>query len=66
MLWQELAESSVPLADVAARLFGSIAFLIISIIALFSTSNTVLMILVTTSRFLYGIGKEIAFLGSSL
>lgn len=54
----DLAASKAPLADVAASSFGPIAFLVIAIIALFSTSNTVLMILVTTSRFVYGMAKE--------
>lgn len=56
--WQTLAASSAPLADVAAAVMGSKAFLILAIIALFSTANTVLMILVTTARILYGIGQK--------
>jgi len=59
---EELAASKAPLADAAASSFGPTAFLVIAIIALFSTSNTVLMILVTTSRFVYGMAKENSFL----
>ena len=56
--WQALAASSAPLADVAAAVLGSKAFLLLAVIALFSTANTVLMILVTTARMMYGIGNK--------
>ena len=56
--YRVLGESKAPLADVAASVFGSKAFLILSIIALFSTGNTVLLLLVTTSRLTYGMGHE--------
>ncbi len=52
--WQELAASKAPLASVAAALVGSKAFLILAVVALFSTANTVLVTLVTSSRLLYG------------
>ena len=41
--WQTLSASKAPLADVAASSFGGIAFLVLAIIALFSTSNTILI-----------------------
>ncbi|MEK6852532.1 MAG: amino acid permease [Nanoarchaeota archaeon] len=56
--WEALGSSKAPLADVAALAFGPVAFIILSIIALFSTTNTVLMELVVTSRMIYGMGKE--------
>ena len=56
--WQELGASKAPLADVAAKLLGPIAFVILSVVALFSTTTTVLIELVVTSRMLYGMGKE--------
>ncbi len=56
--WEALGASSAPLADVAAAAMGSSAFVILAIIALFSTANTVLIILVTTSRIMYGMSKE--------
>ncbi len=56
--YRELGESKAPLADVAGSVFGSKAFLILSIIALFSTGNTVLLLLITTSRLTYGMGRE--------
>ena len=58
---QELGASSAPLADVAAKALhtsSSQAFLAIAIIALFSTANTVLLLLVTTSRLLYGMAEN--------
>lgn len=55
--WDQLGRSSAPLADVAATsLAGSKT--IISFIALFATANTVLIILIVTSRMLYGMAKE--------
>lgn len=57
MPWEELANSSAPLADAAAAVMGSQAFLLLSVIALFSTGNTVLIILIGGSRQLYGISK---------
>lgn len=56
--WEKLSTSKAPLAEVAALAFGDKAFLILSIIALFATSGTILVILITTSRMLYGIGHE--------
>ena len=56
--WQSLSASKAPLADVAASSFGGIAFVVLAIIALFSTSNTLLVSLVTTSRMAYGMAEE--------
>jgi len=56
--WQSLSTSSAPLADVAASSLGGIAFLVLAIFALFSTSNTVLITMVTTSRMIYGMAEE--------
>ena len=56
--WEDLSKSEAPLADVAAAAFGPMAFFVLGIIALFSTSNTVLITLVTTSRMIYGMSKE--------
>ncbi len=54
----QLATSSSPLADVAAVRMGGAAFIVLAIIALFSTSNTVLLTMLTTSRLVYGMGSE--------
>jgi APA family basic amino acid/polyamine antiporter len=48
--WQELGQSSAPLATVAARLLGGKADLLLTIIALASTANTVLLLLFASSR----------------
>ncbi|MBD3156261.1 amino acid permease, partial [Candidatus Peregrinibacteria bacterium] len=56
--WQMLATSKAPLATAAANVLGDKAFLLLSVIALFSTANTVLISLLAGSRALYGIGKS--------
>lgn len=56
--WETLAASSAPLADVAAAVLGNNAFIAISVIALFSTGNTVLISLIAGSRTLYGISEN--------
>ncbi|MEM7819520.1 MAG: APC family permease [Candidatus Aenigmatarchaeota archaeon] len=56
--WQRLSKSSAPLADVASVAFGSNAFMIISIAALFSTTNTVLLVLLASTRITYGMAKS--------
>jgi len=56
--WDKLATSTAPLADVAAVALGAYAFLALSIIALFSTGNTILIILIGASRQIYGISKN--------
>ncbi|OYT56382.1 MAG: amino acid transporter [Candidatus Aenigmarchaeota archaeon ex4484_14] len=58
MPWEELAKSSAPVADVAARAMGGQAYLMLSVIALFATGNTVLILLIATSRMIYGMTKE--------
>ena len=57
--WRSLATSKAPLADVASAIMGSGAGLFISLIALAATGGTTLMILLTTSRVLYGFGEEL-------
>ncbi len=56
--WHLLGTSSAPLADVASQAFGSNAFFLLSILALFATANTVLLMLLATSRIMYGIGRS--------
>ncbi len=56
--WQRLAASQAPLAEAAAVSFGTLTFTLVAIIALFSTANTVLMTLVTTSRMIYGLAEQ--------
>ncbi|MCK4319390.1 amino acid permease [Candidatus Micrarchaeota archaeon] len=55
--WQALGASSAPLADVAKAVMGTEAFFAMAIIALFATGNTVLLILMATSRIVYGMAN---------
>jgi len=56
--WQELGSSLSPLADVAKKILGSNGQVILSIIALFATANTVLIIMVAGSRIIYGMATH--------
>jgi APA family basic amino acid/polyamine antiporter len=56
--WQDLGASTAPLADVAGRALGSGGQISLSVIALFATTNTVLIMLVAGSRILYGMAQQ--------
>ncbi len=56
--WQQLGESTEPMALVAGTVFGPNASLILSVIALFATTNTVLILLIVASRILYGLALD--------
>jgi APA family basic amino acid/polyamine antiporter len=56
--WKALGESKAPLADVAGAAIGQIGYQTLSIIALFATTNTVLIALISGSRMLYGIAEQ--------
>ena len=56
--WEELAESKAPLSLIAERVLGENSFIILSVIALFSTFNTVLFVLLSGSRLVYGMAEE--------
>jgi APA family basic amino acid/polyamine antiporter len=55
---QQLATSESPLADIVKQRFGHAGVIAISVIALFSTSNTILSNMIGSSRVLLNIGKE--------
>jgi APA family basic amino acid/polyamine antiporter len=55
---QELAGEGAPLARIAETAFGKNSFILLSAIALFSTFNTALMMLLSGSRLVYGTAKE--------
>ncbi len=55
--WEQLAKSEAPLALVASTALGSGAFKLLTIIALFATFNTVLAIMLTTVRLIYGMAS---------
>jgi len=59
--WEELASSAAPIALVAERGLGSEAHILLSSIALFAITNTVLITLVAGSRIFYGMAKEKVF-----
>jgi APA family basic amino acid/polyamine antiporter len=56
--WQELGSSTSPLAYAASRSLGQSAFVTMSAIALFATSNTVLILLIVASRMIYGMARD--------
>jgi APA family basic amino acid/polyamine antiporter len=56
--WQDLSTAKAPLSLVAEKVFGEHSFLILSVIALFSTFNTALVMLLSGSRLIYGITKR--------
>jgi len=58
--FQDIATSSSPLADVAEAAGGAEVGLVMAAIALISTANTVLIILIATSRISYGMSKRSA------
>ncbi|OPX68212.1 MAG: putative fructoselysine transporter [Methanoregulaceae archaeon PtaB.Bin056] len=55
--WEALAASSAPFATVAATAWGADASLLLSVIALFATANTVLMMMFASSRISYGMAR---------
>jgi len=59
--WEELGSSSSPIADIAGKILGSDGYLVLSVIALFATTNTVLIMAVAGSRILYGIANAGSF-----
>lgn len=56
--WQVLGGSASPLAEVAAVGWGPFGATLLGVIALFSTTNTVLILQISTSRLLYGVSKS--------
>jgi APA family basic amino acid/polyamine antiporter len=56
--WQELDASVAPLADVIKKALGQQWQTVILFIALFATTNTILIMLVSGSRILYGIARD--------
>lgn len=61
--FEKLSEVENPMAAVIESRYGSIGLLIISVIALFATSNTVLSNMIGSSRVLYDMSDEIKELG---
>ena len=53
-----LGQSKSPLADVATVIMGSKAGLLLAVIAILSTSNTILLELIAMSRLIYGMSQS--------
>lgn len=57
--YSELANSESPLAAIAEKRFGHTGAILLAIVALFSTSNSLLSNMLGASRVMYNIGKEV-------
>ena len=56
--WEELSHSSAPFSDIARYALGPNASAAISVMALFATTNTVLLMLLASSRIIYGMASS--------
>jgi APA family basic amino acid/polyamine antiporter len=56
--WYELGLSSAPMAEIASKALGEKGHILLSSIALFATTNTVLITLVAGARIFYGMSRE--------
>lgn len=56
--WKSLSSTNAPLAYVADVVFGKTGMATLSAIALFATTNTVLMLLVAASRIIFGMASD--------
>jgi APA family basic amino acid/polyamine antiporter len=56
--WEALSASGAPLSLIMERALGSGAGMLMSVIALFSTGNTILICLIVASRMTYGMSKD--------
>ncbi|MFW9881067.1 MAG: APC family permease [Candidatus Thorarchaeota archaeon] len=56
--YSSIATSDAPLKAVAETILGPIGGVILSLIALFATANTVLIMLIVTSRMMYGMARD--------
>ncbi|MCQ8894806.1 MAG: amino acid permease, partial [Methanolinea sp.] len=55
--WEVLSSSPAPFASVASAAWGTDASLLLSVIALFATANTALMMMFASSRISYGMAR---------
>jgi APA family basic amino acid/polyamine antiporter len=58
MGWEQLGRSEAPFSDLAFFALGSEAFVLLTIIALFATANTVLLMMLGASRIIYGMADS--------
>jgi basic amino acid/polyamine antiporter, APA family len=59
--WKELSLSEAPLSLAAEKAFGRLGVFVLSLIAVFATSNTALMMLISGSRIIYGMARDHSF-----
>ena len=56
--YELIAASPAPLSDVALEILGPVGRILMSFIALFATANTVLIMMIVTSRMMYGMARD--------
>ena len=56
--YELIAASPAPLSDVALEILGDVGRILMSFIALFATANTVLIMMIVTSRMMYGMARD--------
>jgi len=56
--WEALSTSSAPMSMILGNAFGPSAAFLMSVIALFSTGNTILICLIVASRMMYGMARD--------
>jgi len=56
--YELIAVSPAPLSDVASEILGPVGGILMSFIALFATANTVLIMMIVTSRMMYGMARD--------
>lgn len=56
--WEKLSASAAPFSDIAHAALGPNASLVISVMALFATTNTVLLMLLAASRIIFGMAES--------
>lgn len=56
--WKELSTSEAPLSFAVSKVMGDLAFRVLGVIALFATANTLFILLIVSSRMLYGMANE--------
>ncbi len=56
--WQALSTSEAPLAFAASAVMGNASFLVLAVMAMLTTVNTVLVLLIVSSRIIYGMARE--------
>jgi len=61
--WEKLSLSDAPLADIVFIALGGDAFVFLSVIALFATANTVLLMMLSSSRIIYGMAQAFSLPG---